>query len=73
MVEAVEAVKEDQHKHRHKGHHTEKVEPRTPWILDHIRVRSGCACQLTPKPKKKPAYGTKVKKDKSTTRRQYDQ
>ncbi|KAF7996342.1 hypothetical protein HCN44_001974 [Aphidius gifuensis] len=64
----------DEHKHRHKAHHSEDTGPRTPWILDHIRIRSGCACQLTSKPKKKRVTnGTKVKKDKSKTRRPHDQ
>lgn len=67
-------AEEGQHKHRHKAHHSENPSPRTPWTLDHIKVRSGCACQLTPKPKKKRVTnGTKNKKDKSKTRRPHDQ
>ncbi|XP_033219555.1 uncharacterized protein LOC117174495 [Belonocnema kinseyi] len=38
------------------------------WTLDYIRVRSGCSCEITPKPKKKKFAAMKVKKIRSKSR-----
>ncbi|XP_076633255.1 uncharacterized protein LOC143347706 [Colletes latitarsis] len=43
------------HKRHHKKHLTltGNTEGGSMWTLDYIRVRSGCSCEVTPKPKKK--------------------
>lgn len=46
-------------KAEHKRHHRERLtftantEGGSMWTLDYIRVRSGCSCEVMPKPKKK--------------------
>ncbi|XP_063982092.1 uncharacterized protein LOC135165080 [Diachasmimorpha longicaudata] len=58
-----------EHPHRHKDHHVLFLGSGSPWRLDHIRVRSGCSCEVFPKPKKKKATGLRSKKVKSKMRK----
>ncbi|KAJ9601092.1 hypothetical protein L9F63_000758, partial [Diploptera punctata] len=62
------------HHHHHRSHHLTglPLTTSTPdsfggseWVLDYIRVRSGCGCEVMPKPKKKRATLNKGKKTKS--------
>ncbi|XP_053595890.1 uncharacterized protein LOC103579862 [Microplitis demolitor] len=55
---------EHHHRHRHKDHHFPTFGYGSPWTLDHIRVRSGCSCEISPKPKKKRPSSLKTKKIK---------
>lgn len=43
------------------------------WSLDYIKVRSGCSCELIPKPKKKKKVATKARKVKSKLHHPRDQ
>ncbi|XP_023706385.1 uncharacterized protein LOC111863863 isoform X1 [Cryptotermes secundus] len=63
------------HYHRHRPSHLPALPLTTStpnsfggseWMLDYIRVRSGCGCEVMPKPKKKHSAANKGKKTKST-------
>lgn len=43
------------------------------YTLDYIRVRSGCSCEIMPKPRKKKIAATKARRAKSKHRQQRDQ
>ncbi|XP_014224410.1 uncharacterized protein LOC106650740 [Trichogramma pretiosum] len=36
----------------------------TPWALDYIKVRSGCSCEIYPKPRKRKTAAMKLKKSR---------
>ncbi|XP_063220680.1 uncharacterized protein LOC134530057 [Bacillus rossius redtenbacheri] len=56
------------HHHRHGDQNLSKSFPSfssaaggSSWMLDYIRIRSGCSCEVSPKPKKKRAAGKSKK------------
>ncbi|RLU26842.1 hypothetical protein DMN91_000639 [Ooceraea biroi] len=71
------------HKEYHKEHREQHKDqfPAFPgnstsesrWMLDYIRVRSGCSCEMIPKLKKKKNAAIKAKKTKSKHRQPRDQ
>ncbi|XP_011310792.1 uncharacterized protein [Fopius arisanus] len=67
-----EKMERQEHPHRHKDHHILVLDPGSLWRLDYIQVRSGCSCEVFPKPKKKKATGMKAKKGKSKERKPRD-
>lgn len=69
------------HKLYHKEHREQRKDQVSPpsevvskkWMLDYIKVRSGCSCEITPKVKKKKVAAIKAKKTKSKHRQPRDQ
>lgn len=70
---------EEHRRHHHREHHrlTEFPPNNTVsgsgWALDYIEVRTGCSCEITPKPRKKKVTATKARKAKSKQRHARDQ
>ncbi|XP_020295896.1 uncharacterized protein LOC109860892 [Pseudomyrmex gracilis] len=70
---------EEHRRHHHREHHrlTEFPPNNTVsgsgWALDYIEVRTGCSCEITPKPRKKKVTATKARKAKSKQRHAKDQ
>lgn len=47
-------------RHHHQYHHNERAGiVSKEWKMDYIRVRSGCSCEILPKPKKKRNFKNK--------------
>lgn len=65
-------------RHHHREHYhfpafTSNTVSGSGWTLDYIRVRSGCSCEIMPKPKKKKIAATKARRAKSKQRQLRDQ
>ncbi|XP_074115905.1 uncharacterized protein LOC141538378 isoform X2 [Cotesia typhae] len=61
---------EHHHRHRHEAHYFTSYG--SSWTVDHIRVRSGCSCEIIPKPKKKRPLTLKSKKLKHKPKKKDD-
>lgn len=64
---------EQHRRHHHREHYhfpafTSNTVSGSGWTLDYIRVRSGCSCEIMPKPKKKKIAATKARRAKSKQR-----
>ncbi|EFN61693.1 hypothetical protein EAG_12697 [Camponotus floridanus] len=69
---------EEHRRHHHKQFHhfpafTGNSVSGSRYTLDYIRVRSGCSCEIMPKPRKKKSGATKPRRAKSKHRQQRDQ
>ncbi|XP_012539839.1 uncharacterized protein LOC105838666 [Monomorium pharaonis] len=69
---------EEHRRHHHREHHhfpafSSNTVSGSGWTLDYISVRSGCSCEIMPKPKKKKIVATKARKVKSKQRQPRDQ
>ncbi|XP_051174571.1 uncharacterized protein LOC127290183 [Leptopilina boulardi] len=67
-------IKDGEHtRHHHRQHHFpafpgSAAASGSSWTLDYIKVRSGCSCEITPKPKKKKFAAMKAKRTRSKSR-----
>ncbi|KAL0106774.1 hypothetical protein PUN28_015375 [Cardiocondyla obscurior] len=69
---------EQHRRHHHREHYhfsafSGNTASGSGWTLDYIKVRSGCSCEIIPKPKKKRIASTKARKAKSKQRHQRNQ
>ncbi|XP_071637160.1 uncharacterized protein [Temnothorax longispinosus] len=65
-------------RHHHREHHrfpafSGNTVSGSGWTLDYIRVRSGCSCEVMPKPRKKKITASKARRAKSKQRQPRDQ
>ncbi|KAL6257066.1 hypothetical protein P5V15_012001 [Pogonomyrmex californicus] len=78
IIESSERIEVEEHRrHHHREHHhfpsPLNIVNGTGWTLDYIRVRSGCSCEIVPKPKKRKITAIKAKKTKSKQHQPKDQ